>query len=259
MSLTIGQIGTVIVDSTTPSMTSGTYTPKAGSLVFVFSSSTGNANVTSGATISSTITGMDATKWQAVQWTPNLVSTEAISIGWCVAPSNPTSGTITVTLQGTPAEARMVIAEVTGADTVTPVVGQASTGSLTTDVTITTTQAPTMNDMFLALFGSRNCKNGFTVVDGTVLSSTSAGANPTSAMTIAYRTASTSSSMSASGMFTVSNAGAALIVKGAGAPPAISGVKVYIAGSFVVKPAKVYIGGAWVQKPVKKYKAGAWV
>jgi hypothetical protein len=188
-----------------------------GSLVVVFVTNTGGATATGvGSTDDISDTFANLGPWSLVQKSaPGSVSQTAVYVFYAVAGATE-SGTITVATPGgsSPTDSQVSVFEVTDVDLDTPVVGTVSSAGAVSSFNLTLTEAPLAADVVMGFSASRNDNNGVTPGSGfTELVDFYAGSNPSASQFAEWKTSTTSTDVSMSGLNTVHSTGLGLIVK----------------------------------------------
>ena len=197
--------------------TSAAFRPTANALVQVVVSVMGNASANSpvaASAITSTISGMGP--WSLLQKAGAANATSAVFVFYATAGASPNTGTVTVTLVGSPNDGKLGVFEQTGHDATNPIVGTADAFSSTTTASVTLTQAPTAGDYVNGIATARNNITAATAGTGfTMLWSVANTSTPSAATSMEYRTGSTRTSADINGLWTVHNSFIAYIVKAA--------------------------------------------
>ena len=203
-----------VVAGATDSLTADSVTPTSGGLLLVSGSVTGGMGSTGPVSIGSTLLGLGA--WTILQSPTTATGQTSVFIAYSRVGSSPGTGSVTVTLGGTPAEARFVVEEVPyGFDPTDPVFGGATaTGTTEGSPGVSLTAPPTAADMSYAAFGARNSSKLPAAKVGWTASTRSNGAAfPSVALLTEYRINSTSDSAGATQLGNTHNAGAALNIR----------------------------------------------
>lgn len=229
-------------------LTSASYTPTANGLQIVVISGTGSINGQTLSSVSSTHSGTGS--WNFVGWTPSASSKVSVYIAWAVTGASPGSGTFTATFVSTTTDNQLTVCEITGQDTTTPVDSSQGASNPLGDATTSTTPSltlntsPTTNDVTFGAFASRNL-GGSDISAGAGFTALVQNhhANPSATQMLEYRASSTSTTVAASGMGSVANAGVAIIVKAAagGTPGTVSGA---LSSTTIAAPAGAVSGPA---------------
>lgn len=214
--------GTAVVTGTAAAPTSASFTPPANSLIVVVGAVTGTATAQGAISVSSTHTGIGA--WNTTSVHTSVATTVSGVMAWSLAGASPSAGIVTVTYSAGGTDNRFAVFCITGVDTTTPVVGTVSNNNTTaTSLSLTVSQSPTVDDMLLGMFDSRNVTSDATVGSGfTAALNSWKSPIPTSGLLLEYKTGVTTTTVDASNLGVPQHGGVAYVVKAAvaAAPPA---------------------------------------
>lgn len=206
-------------NASSATLASASCAPNPGDFIGVCIASTGGLNGESLLSVSSAFSIVGS--WQFVGNTPAALSQCGVYFAYAFASGSPGTGAVTITMNASnPADLRMQPFSFTGVDTTTPVVGAVTgNGNTATTPALTVSQAPTINDLLIGVFGARNRAGAITVgTSFTAFVNDFTTPNPTATMLGEYRGSTTSTAVGASVMGTVYNGGVGLVLKAAAAP-----------------------------------------
>ena len=205
MALSIAQLAAP-VEGTTATLASSSFSPSANALVIVQATVTGNAGANGAMSLSTDFGSLSFTLLGQYGLTNNGSSNVAIWYAQ-VGGTAPGSGTVTVTYSGTPASGRIAVAEVSGHDQTTPIVGtNGTTASGVSTISTTLTASPTTSDMVIGAVVTRNLNGAGTVGSGFTSLWWGFDASPSATTGLEYQTGTTSTTVDFSGLNTVSSA-----------------------------------------------------
>jgi hypothetical protein len=199
-----------------PGITTGTISPTANALVVVVFTLTGGAadTIAHSATDTST-SGLTMGSWSVLNAAPAAATSVSTHVFYAIAGGTPGSGTITVTAPGgTFTDGKIGVFEVTGADTTTPVVGDASwTGVGNAAPSVTLSATPNAADLIIGAAGIRNDSDGMTPGTNFTELWDVGTTNPSASTMVEYDTGSTSTTVDLSGASTVYGSLIGFIIK----------------------------------------------
>lgn len=213
MALSITQLAAPVEGAGVTSLASSSFSPSANALVIVQATVTGNSGANGAMTLATDFGSLSFTKLGQYGATNNGSSNVAIWYAQ-VGGSAPGSGTVTVTYSGNIASGRIAVAEVTGHNQTTPIVGTNGTNNSGVDTISTTlTSSPTTGDMVIGGVVTRNLNGAGTVGSGFTALWWGFDAAPSATTGLEYQTGTTSTTVDFSALNTVSSALIGFIVQ----------------------------------------------